>query len=195
MDDKIAMQKKLDQKTLDRCTKFLSKKSEDNIAFIMQSLIGILRGATTAEPVDVEIYLKKQDGLILALNRINFSAKTLPVDHFKTLIRDLIGKRALNLGIVTEVKKDDEPGGVSYEPNGQEFPQDLIDFLIFYKLLIIICKLCIAKHDEIRINEGINRKQVIADVINQDVESTQLKVDNLKKIMIHYEADADLPSL
>lgn len=118
MDDKIAMQKKLDQKTLDRCTKFLSKKSEDNVAFIMQSLVGILRGATTSEPVDVEIYLKKQDGLILALNRINFSAKTLPVDHFKTLIRDLIGKRALSLGIVTEVKKDDEPGGVSFEPNG-----------------------------------------------------------------------------
>ena len=55
------------------------------------------------------------------------------------------------LGIVTE----SEPG--KYEPTGIEFPKKLIDFLIFYKLLIILCKLYIAKHDEILIEKGIEK--------------------------------------
>ena len=44
MDDKFAMQKKLDQPTLDRCSKYLSKHSDERIIFITQSLVGILRG-------------------------------------------------------------------------------------------------------------------------------------------------------
>ena len=44
LDEKYALQKKLDQPTLERCTKYLSKHSDDRISFILQSLIGILRG-------------------------------------------------------------------------------------------------------------------------------------------------------
>ena len=73
MDDKFDLQKKLDQATLDRCTKFLGKHTDERISFILQSLIGILRGHTQAQPMDVEIYLKKHEGLILALNRIDYT--------------------------------------------------------------------------------------------------------------------------
>ena len=193
MDKKNAMQKKLDQSTLDRCSKFLSKKNDPNIAFIMQSIVGILRGQNSADPTDVQIYLKKQDGLNLALNRIKFSAENLSVGHFKQLFSELVGKRSVALGICKEVQKGD--GEVEFEPTGEEFPEELIDFLIFYKLLIIICKLCIAKHDEGRILEGIRKQQEVADAIKQDVDSTRLKVNNLKKVLPHYEADAALRDL
>lgn len=102
--------------------------------------------------------MKKADGLSLALNRINFKAETLPLSHFKNLINDLIGKRAVALGIVQETSKD------VYDATGEEFPKDKIDFLIFYKLLLILCKLCIAKHDERKILDRLNKHQKIADV-------------------------------
>jgi hypothetical protein len=38
----------------------------------MQSLIGILRGQNTSDAYSVELYLKKLEGLTLALNRIDF---------------------------------------------------------------------------------------------------------------------------
>lgn len=95
------------------------------------------------------------EGLFLALNRIDFKAQ--PVGHVKNLLRDLIGDRAVKLGIVQEKSAGE------YEPTGAEFPKDLIDFLIFYKLLIIVCKLCIAKHDEALITEGIRRSQTQQD--------------------------------
>jgi hypothetical protein len=35
LDDKLAMQKKIDQKLLDNCSKFLAKHSNADIVFIM----------------------------------------------------------------------------------------------------------------------------------------------------------------
>ena len=72
LDDKLTMQKKLDQKVLDKCSTFLTKHSDNRIVFIMQSLIGILRGQSTSDAYSVELYLKKLEGLTLALNRIDF---------------------------------------------------------------------------------------------------------------------------
>lgn len=100
LDDKLAMQKKIDQKLLDNCSNFLAKHSDDNIVFIMQSLVGILRGQNTSDAFSVEIYLKKVEGLYLALNRIDFKAQS--VGHIKNLLRELIGDRAKKLGIVQE---------------------------------------------------------------------------------------------
>jgi hypothetical protein len=154
------MQKKVTQGTLDSCSKFLTKTSDENIVFIMQSLVAILRGQNTSDAYSVELYLKKTEGFFLALNRIDFKAQS--VGHVKNLLRDLIGERAKKLGIVQD--KAGAPG--EYEATGTEFPKNLVDFLIFYKLLIILCKLCIAKHDEALITEAIRRCQEQQDKIH-----------------------------
>jgi hypothetical protein len=73
LDEKLAMQKKIDQPMLDRCSKFLASHSDDNIVFVMQNLVGILRGLNTSDAFSVELYLKKVEGLYLALNRIDFT--------------------------------------------------------------------------------------------------------------------------
>jgi hypothetical protein len=71
----------------------------------------------------------------------------------KNLLRDLVGERAIKIGIL----KKNAIGEL--EPTGEEFPKNMVDFLIFYKLLIIICKLCIAKHDEALITKAIEKTQ------------------------------------
>lgn len=95
------------------------------------------------------------------MNRIDFTQKneSLTKNYFKKLLLELIGDRAIGLGIVVEK----EPG--VYEPTGEEFPKDLVDFLIFYKLLIILCKLIIAKYDEGKILDGLKKIQVKKDDI------------------------------
>lgn len=141
----------------------------------MQSLVGILRGQNTSDAFSVEIYLKKVEGLYLALNRIDFKAQS--VGHVKNMLRELIGVRAKNLGIVQEKSAGE------YEGTNIEFPKNLTDFLIFYKLLIIICKLCIAKHDEALITEAIRRCQDQQDKLNKKSEALKMRVLNLEKIM------------
>jgi hypothetical protein len=91
-------------------------------------------------------------------------------------LRELIGERAKNLGIVTERAAGE------YEATGIEFPKDLIDFLVFYKLLIIICKLTIAKHDEALISEAIRRCQEQQDKLNSQADALKMRVKNLENI-------------
>jgi hypothetical protein len=86
--DKVAMQEKIDQKLLDRCTKFLSNQSEDNIVYIMSSLIGIFSGQQTSDARTVELYLKKLKSINMALDRIDFKAQT--IDYMKNLLRELM---------------------------------------------------------------------------------------------------------
>lgn len=94
----------------------------------------------------------------------------------KNLLRELIGERARKLGIVQE--KSGAPG--EYEATGAEFPKNLVDFLNFYKLLIILCKLCIAKHDEALITEAIRRCQEQQDKLNGECDALKMRVKNLE---------------
>lgn len=175
LDDKLAMQKKIDQKLLDSCTQFLAKKSDENVVFIMQNFVAILRGQNSSDAFSVELYLKKVEGLNLALNRIDFKAQS--VGHVKNLLRELIGERAKKLGIVQEKSAGE------YEATGNEFPKHLVDFLIFYKLLIIVSKLCVAKHDEALIIEAIRRCQDQQNKLNGESDALKMKVRNLENIM------------
>jgi len=83
---------------LTKCNEFLHKQSNEDIAYIMERFIGILRGQEKADPTSVELYLKNMSGLMMALNRIDYMSHS--TGFAKNLLHELIGKRALNLGIV-----------------------------------------------------------------------------------------------
>lgn len=123
----------------------------------------------------------------MALNRIDFKAQA--VGHVKNLLRELVGVRAKKLGIVQEKSAGE------YEATGTEFPKDLVDFLVFYKLLIIICKLCIAKHDEALITEAIRRCQMQQDKLNGDKVALKMKVTNLENILPSIDDGSNLKSI
>lgn len=76
-----------------------------------------------------------------AINKIEYTS--LLVEEVKSTLNELIGDRAKLLGIV----KDSTQDGY-YEPTGQNVPKKIVDFLIFFKLAVILAKLSIAKHDE-----------------------------------------------
>ena len=111
----------------------------------------------------------------MALNRIDFTVQ--PVGQVKSLLEELIGPRAKELGIVSESKA--EPG--KYEPTGKEFPKDLIDFLIFYRLLVILCKLYIAKHDENQIEKGIEKTNAQIQQTQCEIGTTRLRIENIER--------------
>jgi hypothetical protein len=97
--------------------------------------VGILRGrGKIANNTDVEVFLYSVQGLNLALNNIDYPVQS--VDLLKPLLVDLLDKYAKELGVAV------------VEDSGKSAPKNLADLLIFYWLLIICCKLCIAKHDE-----------------------------------------------
>ena len=75
------------------------------------------------------------------------------------------------------------------------FPKNLIDFLIFYKLLIIICKLCIAKHDEALISEAINRCQDQMNKLNKELDGLNMRVKNLQNIMPSLDDGSNLTAI
>ena len=127
-----------------------------------------------ANSTDVQHYLSNYKGFMMALNRIEFAVQ--PVGQVKNLLHELIGKRAKSLGIVSE--SSTEPG--KYEPTGIEFPKKLIDFLLFYKLLIILCKLCIAKHDENLIEKGIEKTQNQIQSTHEELKTLKMRISSLE---------------
>ena len=97
--------------------------------------MGILRGrGKIANNTDVEVFLYSVQGLNFALNKIDYPIQD--VELLKPLLVELLDKYAKELGLAV------------VEDSGSSFPKNLSDFLIFYWLLVICCKLCIAKHDE-----------------------------------------------
>lgn len=98
-DDKIAIQKKLDQKIIERCSKYLTEKGDVDIQYIMEHLVGILKGESRSYSFWVERYLKSIEGLNLALNNIQYSAQNQ--EYIKGVLDELLGEIAISLGLVT----------------------------------------------------------------------------------------------
>ena len=131
------------------CFKYLEKKSDEDIVFIVESFTGLLKGSKSVMPVEVKSYFEKVDRLNIGMQRFDFSK--FPVQHYKDMLAELFGPRAKNLGIVTETKDG------KYEPTGKDFPKEKRDFLNVYRLLTLMCKYSIAKHDELQVIKAIEK--------------------------------------
>jgi len=51
---------------------FLDKKSAEPIAFVMEAVVGLLRGQRRADTKSVELYIQKHEGFMIGLNRLNY---------------------------------------------------------------------------------------------------------------------------
>jgi len=92
--------------------------SDENVIFILESLIGLVQGVERAHSRQVELYMKKAEGFIQAISRIDYSKVSLT--HCENLLKDLTGDRAIAMGIFLN------------EPQGMVFPTNIGDFKIFY---------------------------------------------------------------
>ena len=124
------------QKWLDKCYKYLEKKTDDRIVMILESLIGILRGVEKAEPKAVQTSLKKAETLQNSLTKVQWLK--LSSDQYKKMLTTATSE----LAVSADLAKEDANGAI--ESTGKDFPKDIADFKLFYQLLIVGCKLGMA---------------------------------------------------
>lgn len=77
----------------------MAKNTNGDIIFIMEKFVSILRGQP-ADAQSVELYLKNVEGLNLAITRIDYSK--CDINECKANVKDLLGARAISLGLVVE---------------------------------------------------------------------------------------------
>jgi len=74
-----AAKKEITEANLKKVYQFLEKKNNEATAYVMEALIGLLRGMKRADMMSVELYTQKHEGFMLALNRVDI--KTLEVKN------------------------------------------------------------------------------------------------------------------
>lgn len=146
-------QAKMSQKLLDRVTTQLSKYSDDNVTFVIEKLVGIVKGVERADQKTVRLYFQKQEGITMALNRINY--ENLNVDDMKRLL------------------EDSEKANITQSCTG--------DYKVFLDMLQTICKLAIEKKEEIKVlheiedcNAELEENTRQKDAIQQRIELLQM---------------------
>ena len=142
----LEIAKTVTQDTLDKCSNYLAKDNNGDIVFIMEKFVTILRG-TKADSQSVELYIKSVEGLNMAIQRIDYSK--VDVNECKESVKELLGNRAISLGLVVEGADG------QLAASGRTLSDKMVCFLFFYKLLVKLCKLCIAKGDELKIADRV----------------------------------------
>jgi len=142
---------------IERCYKLLAEGRNEQVSYIITRLIGLMKGNSKADPASCEFFFKNHDGFIYSLNRINYTAQ--PQKTVMAILEELLTKVAPALGIV-------KMNGGEAQASDKEFPREIIDFLHFYKMLVVVCKIAIAKHDDLRIRAKIAKDD---EIFNQNL--------------------------
>ena len=66
------LKKDITKDNLKKVYTYFEKNSNDSVCYVFEALIGIMRNLKTADSVAVEMYLKKHEGFLMGLNRIDF---------------------------------------------------------------------------------------------------------------------------
>lgn len=104
----------------------------------MEKLVGILKGEERANKSSVQIYMKKQEGMAMAMSRVT-NLTNWNVQNLKDTLDELTTTRAVQMGIATKVSEGE------YKSTEVEFPEHILNFKLFYTILVRLCKLLIAK--------------------------------------------------
>lgn len=82
--------KEINEKNLKAVFKYLERKNNEAPIYIMEALIGLMRGSKRADAMSVELYTKTHEGFMMALNRIDI--KKLNVDYCQEHLDNLRDK-------------------------------------------------------------------------------------------------------
>jgi hypothetical protein len=69
--EKIAVENEITSDLLKKVYTYFEKKSTEPVVYIFEALIGLMRKAPRADHKSVEIYLKKYEGFVMAVDRAN----------------------------------------------------------------------------------------------------------------------------
>lgn len=85
-----ACKKEVTEKNLKAVFKYLERKNNEAAVYVMEALIGLMRGQKRADAMSVELYTKTYEGFMMALNRIDI--KKLNPDHCQEHLDNLRDK-------------------------------------------------------------------------------------------------------
>lgn len=173
----------INNKTLEKCQKYLHSMTDDNVTFILEHLIGLVQGVEKAPSKYVELYMKKVQGFIMAVNRINY--KNVSITHCKNLLAELTGERAVAMGIAKKV-------GDNYEPTELDFPPHVRDFKIFYQILVQACKIAIAEQDAASVQRVIDEAERERNKFVLSQQANQRRLEVLLRVHSHFQVDQNL---
>lgn len=66
-----AAKREITPEVLKKAYDYLEKKTAEPVAFVMEALVGLLRGMRRADTKSVELYIKKHEGFLIGVNRLN----------------------------------------------------------------------------------------------------------------------------
>lgn len=144
IEEEIAVLKnKLNEKILKQAFAYFEKKSDPAAVIVIESLIGILREEEKASALSVELYMKKFEGLMIGLNRLD--TKRINQQYCERYQRELNDAKAKE--VLTANK-------------------DLRSFLPFYDLLEKYIELASHMREEVVIEEFIELKE--SQIVNNN---------------------------
>eukprot|EP00347_Sterkiella_histriomuscorum_P004089 403361794 len=154
--------KEINEKNLKAVFKYLERKNNEAPVYVMEALIGLMRGSKRADAMSVELYTKVHEGFMMALNRID--VKQLNVDYCQEHLDNLRDK---------------------YDHVLREEGFDI--FRPHRNILSKICLLAMLGSDEYKLEQQIQKKEIEIENSQKQIEQKE----NLLKILDLHEFIAE----
>ena len=71
LDELVIAKKDINADNLKKVYNYLEKKCNEACVYILEALVGLMRGSKRADSMSVELYTKKHEGFMMGLNRID----------------------------------------------------------------------------------------------------------------------------
>lgn len=153
-----ACKKEINEKNMKAVFKYLERKNNEAPVYVMEALIGLMRGNKRADAMSVELYTKVHEGYMLALNRID--VKHLNVEHCQEHLDNLRDK---------------------YDHVLREAEFDI--FKPHRNILSKLCLLALLGSDELKLEQQIEKKEIENENAQKQIEQKE----NLLKILDLHE--------
>jgi len=90
MEEYEKVKKEMNPDLLKKAYKYLEKNANTSICYIFEALVGIMRGHKSADSQSVEMYLKKYEGFMMGLGRLNFKKinQEYAQEHLDALLKE-----------------------------------------------------------------------------------------------------------
>lgn len=146
--------KRITKEHLARCFKYLEKKGNQSVTYVLEAVVGLLRGQKLADNYSVELYMKKHESLILALARAD--------------------PQTMN-------RKDAEEHLAVLAQHTQELESDeqLVDFAPFALILKSMCLLTFIASNEKKVDVIIQRHSESKNAKLKQIEEKKAILSNL----------------
>lgn len=137
--------KAINAKDLKKVYLYFEKSNNEAATYVMEALVGLLRGQKQADSESVEMYIRKYEGFMIGLNRLDL--KTVNQTHAQYILDQILQKYDKIL-----------------------VSQEFKIFIPFRNVLTKICLLALLYKDALQIEDTIKQREEELLKMQRDVE-------------------------